>query len=200
MSVDPARLTLTDFIAWEERQQTKHEFRAGACYALAGATDAHNTIVANLVAVIRPTLRGSRCRVYANDMKVVTSYPGSRYPDVLVTCDARDADDALTKRYPKIIVEVLSEATAEIDATDKLDEYQTIAQLEEYVLIDSRKPAVRLYRRAETGFITGPAVVSGNVVLHSLGAMIVSLGDIYEDVDLERAEKRVSRTSSSSSV
>jgi Uma2 family endonuclease len=188
MSVDPAPLTLADFIAWEERQPTKHEFRAGAVYAMAGATDDHNTIVANLIAIVRPTLRGSACRTYANDMKVATSYPGSRYPDFLVTCDPRDARDALTKRYPKLIVEVLSQSTAEIDATDKLDEYQTILELEEYVLIDSRKRSIRIYRRNGNDLSTGPAVISGNVSLRSLGEMVISLDDIYEDVDFDRTK------------
>jgi Uma2 family endonuclease len=186
MSLDPAPLTLADFIAWEERQPSKHEFRAGAVYAMAGATDDHNTIVANLIAIVRPTLRGSTCRTYANDMKVVTSYPGSRYPDFLVTCDPRDAHDALTKRYPKLIVEVLSQSTAEIDATEKLDEYQTIVELDEYVLIDSRKRSIRIYRRNGNELSTGPATIAGNIVFRSLGQLAVSLDDVYEDVDFDR--------------
>ena len=72
-------------------------------------------------------------------MKVVTTYPGSRYPDVIVTCDQRDANDRMTKRHPKLIIEVVPPKTAPVDTGDKLDEYQTIADLEEYVLIDSRK-------------------------------------------------------------
>ena len=42
MSVKPGTLTLAESIAWEERQPNKHEFRDGAVYAMAGATDAHN--------------------------------------------------------------------------------------------------------------------------------------------------------------
>jgi len=39
MSVDPSQLTLAEFLAWEARQPAKHEFRAGAIFAMAGATD-----------------------------------------------------------------------------------------------------------------------------------------------------------------
>ena len=59
MSVDPRPLTLADFLAWEERQQTKHEFRNGAIFAMAGATDDHGQIVTNLIAAIRPVLRAA---------------------------------------------------------------------------------------------------------------------------------------------
>ncbi len=185
MSVDPRPLTLAEFIAWEERQPSKHEFRAGAVYSMAGATDDHNQIVGNLVAIIRPTLRGGPCRVYANDMMLVTDYPGSRYPDILVTCDGRDAEQPRKKRHPKLIIEVLSESTAGVDASDKLDEYQTICELEEYALVDSRKLSVRIYRRSADNFETGPAVISGDVRLLSLD-LAIPLSTIYEDVDFAR--------------
>ena len=185
MSVDPRPLTLAEFLAWEERQPTKHEYHDGAVFAMAGSTDDHGQIVVNLSAIIRPAMRGSTCRVYVNDIKVVTDYPASRYPDLLVTCDQRDAADRYIKRHPKLIIEVLSPGTAAVDASDKLDEYQTISELEEYVLIDSRKVSARVYRRAGNQLTTGPAVVADDLELRSLG-MSISLADIYEDVAFDR--------------
>lgn len=186
MSVDPRPLTLAEFLAWEERQPAKHEFRDGAVFAMAGSTDSHNQILVNLTASIRPNLRGTACRAYANDIRVVTSYPGARYPDFFVTCDARDAADRLIKRHPKLIIEVLSASTAAVDASEKLDEYQTIAELEEYVLIDSRRASVRVYRRSGTAFMTAPAVISGSIELRSLD-ITLALDEIYEDAGLDRA-------------
>ena len=180
-----APLTLAEFLAWEERQQAKYEYRDGAVFAMAGATDDHGQIVLNISAIIRPLLRGTKCRAYPLDMKVVTEYPGSRYPDLLVTCDDRDAKDRHIKRHPKLIIEVVSERTASVDTGDKLDEYQTIPELEEYVLIDSRKPSVRVYRRDGTMLKTEPATISGSIELRSLGLWL-SLDDIYEDVDFAR--------------
>jgi Uma2 family endonuclease len=183
MSVDPRPLTLAEFIAWEERQQGKHEFRDGAVFAMAGAGDDHNQIVANLIGIIRPQLRGTDCRVYANDMMLLTS--SARYPDLLVTCDARDARERLRKRYPKLVIEVLSESTAAVDANEKLDEYQAIETLEEYVLIDSRKPSIRIFRRNGATLETGPALISGDVTFRSLD-VTVPIESIYEDVDFAR--------------
>lgn len=188
MSVDPHPLSLAEFVAWEAEQTEKHEYRDGAVFAMAGASDDHNQIVANLIAIVRPKLRGGPCRVYANGMMLVTDYPGSRYPDLIVTCDRRDADDRRKKRYPKLIIEVLSESTAAVDATDKLDEYQTVATLEEYVLVDSRKSLVRIYRRNRSNLETSPPVISGTIELQSLD-LIIRLDDIYEDVDFERASR-----------
>jgi Uma2 family endonuclease len=182
MSFDPHSLTLAEFIAWEERQLVKHEFRAGVVFAMAGASDYHNQIVANVLALVRPYLRAGPCRIYANDMMLVTGFPGSRYPDVMVTCDGRDSENRRSKSYPKLVIEVLSESTAAVDMGDKLDEYLTIETLEEYVLIDSRKPLVRTYRRAGRTFETYPATISGIVEFRSLG-ISVTVADLYEDVE-----------------
>jgi Uma2 family endonuclease len=120
-------------------------------------------------------------------MKVVTDFPGSRYADILVTFDARDAKDKLIKRHPKLIIEVVSQATAAVDTNDKLDEYETIAELEECVLIDSRKPSVRIYRRNGPKLETDPATVAGSIELRSIG-LTISLEDIYEDVEFAESE------------
>ena len=185
MSFDPLPLTLAGFLAWEEPQQAKFEYRDGSVLAMAGATDDHGQIVLNLSAIIRPALRGTLYRAYPLDMKVVTTYPASRYPDLLVTCDKRDARERTIKRHPKLIIEVLSPSTASIDTGDKLDEYQTIPELEEYVRSDSRKPSVRIYRRDGDTLKTHPATITGSIELRSIG-LSLSLSDIYEDVDFER--------------
>jgi Uma2 family endonuclease len=188
MSVDPQPLTLAEFLAWEERQSAKFEYRAGAIFAMAGATDDHGQIVSNLITLIRPRLRRGPCRVYPQDMKVVTDFPGSRYPDIVVTCDPRDAQDRLIKRHPKILIEVLSKKTASVDKADKLDEYETIAELEEYVMIDSLKPHVRIYRRNVNKLETEPAAVAGFVDLRSID-LRMSFEEIYEDVLFPQSEK-----------
>jgi Uma2 family endonuclease len=184
MSVDPKRLTLGEFLAWEERQPAKHEYRDGAVFAMAGASDDHGQIIMNLSAIIRPRLRGSRCRAYANDMKVVAPFPASRYPDFIVTCDERDSKVKLQKKHPKLIIEVLSSSTESVDKGDKLDEYQTIAELEEYVLIDSRKPYVRIFRRNGEKLETSPPSITGPITLESLN-LTLSFAEIYEDVEFE---------------
>jgi Uma2 family endonuclease len=71
----------------------------------------------------------------------------------------------LVKRHPKLIAEVLSASTAQIDTAEKLDEYQTIPELEEYVLIDSRRRSIRIYRRKGALFETAPVYTAGHVDL-----------------------------------
>jgi Uma2 family endonuclease len=96
----------------------------------------------------------------------------------------------LIKRHPKVIIEVLSKTTAAVDTNDKLDEYETIAELDEYVLIDSRKPSVRIQRRNEKKLETESAAVAGIITLLSIGVTIL-FDDIYEDVTFSQADSSV---------
>src|SRR6266436_4707586 len=68
------------------------------------------------------------------------------YPDVMVACDPRDTDRYF-KRYPKVLVEVLSESTEPIDRREKFLSYRQIETLEEYVLVAQDKMEVTVFRR-----------------------------------------------------
>ena len=70
------------------------------------------------------------------------------YPDVMVACDPRDTDRYF-KRYPKVLVEVLSESTEPIDRREKFLSYRQIETLEEYVLVAQDKKEVTVFRRSD---------------------------------------------------
>lgn len=56
-----------DYLAAEVTSSTKHEYRDGHLYAMAGGTDAHITIALNFWALLRSHLRNRRCRAYVLD-------------------------------------------------------------------------------------------------------------------------------------
>ena len=69
------------------------------------------------------------------------------YPDVMVACDPRDADRYF-KRFPKVLIEVLSPDTERTDRREKFLSYTQIETLEEYVLVAQDKMEVTLFRGA----------------------------------------------------
>lgn len=71
------------------------------------------------------------------------------YPDVMVACDPRDTDKFF-KRFPKVLVEVMSESTERIDRREKRWSYQQIETLEEYVLVAQDRMEVTVFRRANS--------------------------------------------------
>ena len=145
-------LTPEEYVQLEEHSSVKYEYIDGEIYAMAGATDAHVTIALNLAAVLRSHVRGSGCRVYISDMKArIESLNRYFYPDLLVTCDPRDQETPLEKRFPRLIVEVLSDSTEAFDRGDKFADYQTLDSLQEYVLVNTKRQRVECFRRNEAG-------------------------------------------------
>ncbi len=145
-------LTPEDYLQLEAESLIKHEYINGDVYAMAGASDTHVTIAGNLFALLRSHLRGSGCRVYIADMKArIEARNCFYYPDVMVTCDPRDQETSHYKRFPKLIVEVLSDSTEAFDRGDKFADYQTLESLEEYVLINTRHQRVECFRRNAEG-------------------------------------------------
>src|SRR5437762_13789348 len=65
----------------------------------------------------------------------------------MVVCDPRDVDRYF-KRYPKILIEVLSDTTEAIDRREKFLSYRQIETLEEYVLVAQRQMEVTIFRRS----------------------------------------------------
>ena len=171
-----------EYLATEHVAETKHEYLDGQVWAMAGAVDRHVTITTNLVAALRPLLRGGPCRLYSTDMRVYPTAAAYFYPDVMVCCDERDRANRLAKQYPALIIEVLSIGTEGTDRGKKARAYRRNETLTEYVFVATDRQSVEVYRR-ESGFWvlreSGPEVV---VALSSIGATL-EIASIYEDVD-----------------
>jgi Uma2 family endonuclease len=178
-------LTPEEYLQREEKSPIKHEYIDGQVYAMAGTTDTHNLVAGNLYTIIRNHLRGSNCRVYFADVKVrLEKRNHFYYPDIIVTCDDRDRETATYKRFPKLIIEVLSDSTEAFDRGDKFNDYQTLDSLEEYVLVNSKHQRVETFRRGEQGLWILQTYQGESFSLQSIN-LTASFSDLYEDVTLE---------------
>ena len=140
------------YLVWEENQTEKHEYIAGEVFAMAGAQRAHVVVAGNIFAALKQALRGSSCQTYISDMKLrVEQMDAFYYPDVMVTCDQRDQETPAYKKFPCLIVEVLSDSTEASDRGDKFFAYQELNSLREYVLINTKQQRVECFRRNEQG-------------------------------------------------
>lgn len=172
-----------DYLAGEEISHIKHEYIDGQIYAMAGASDAHVTISLNLASLLRNHVRGTGCRVYMADMKAqIDTANIYYYPDVIVTCDARDREFTNYKKYPCLIVEVLSPTTEAFDRGDKFSDYQQLETLQEYVLISQKHQRLDCFRRNAEGFWVLQFYYPGSEIHLASIDFRTSLDALYEDV------------------
>lgn len=181
-----------DFLAWDATQTDRHEFVDGEVFAMAGGEDRHASVSGNLFASLHSHLKGSRCRVYMNDVKLqVAAANAFFYPDVFVTCSERDAANRLVKQEPLLVVEVLSPSTAAYDRGDKFASYRLCPTLAEYAVIDIDRRAVDLFRKNTEGlWVLHPLVGNATLTLNSVDHAL-ALGELFADLEGDDASLRL---------
>ncbi|MBA2410909.1 MAG: Uma2 family endonuclease [Gammaproteobacteria bacterium] len=119
-------LSVEDYLVGEQAAEVRHEYVAGAVYAMGGSTARHNLLALGLAARVHAHLSGSPCETFISDIKV-RSADAFYYPDVVVTCQPV-APDAVYLTEPTMIVEVLSESTDARDRLEKWTAYRAVAR------------------------------------------------------------------------
>lgn len=144
------RMTYEEYLAFEEKSETKHEWVNGEVYAMAGGTLRHSEIAAAVISLLRAALVPRGCRVFTSDARVrVRATDRSTYPDVSVVCEPaeRDERDRLALTNPTLIVEVRSDDLQYPDRGDKRH-YRRIPSLRTYVLVSTTEPRIEVYTRS----------------------------------------------------
>lgn len=183
-------VTPAAYLQTERGAAFRSEYVNGRVYALAGASRVHNLIVGNTFANLHAQLRGRRCEVYANEMRVKVESTGMyTYPDVVGLCEKPEVEDEHldTLLNPAVIIEVLSPSTERYDRGEKFAHYRRLPSLREYVLIAQDIRRIDHYRRdGDSWVLTEVSEPDASLVLGSLGATI-ALADIYDRVEVPQA-------------
>ncbi len=186
MTAIPSGFSPQDYLAIEQENTIRHEYRRGLVYAMAGGSDDHSRLSVNLLTEINLHLRDSDCQFFSEDVKVNYADDFFYYPDAFVTCDRRDQKDRYVKRYPKLIAEVLSPSTEEFDRGMKFEDYQSLDSLEEYVLISQTEMRVECRRRVASNrnqWETELYRLGERISLKSIG-LEVTVADLYRGISL----------------
>lgn len=138
-------MTEEEYLKSEPISEVKREYIDGRVYAMAGASNNHARITANILGEFRNHMKGKPCEAFMADTKV-KSGQNYFYPDVVVDCSNPSGNDSFANA-PVIIVEVLSRSTRKMDTTEKLVRYLNIPTLQEYVLVEPDIVSVQVLRR-----------------------------------------------------
>ena len=177
-------MTAAEFLAWDAHQTLRHEFVRGELFAMAGGEDYNNILALNLVVALRPHLRGTPCRVYANDVKLRIELADCYfYPDLMVTCSSLDAANRLIKREPKLVVEVLSPSTAAYDRGGKFADYRLLPTLQEYMLVDIDSRRCDLFRKQANGLWVLHPFEAGQTLHLASVALDIPADALWADIE-----------------
>ena len=173
-----------EYLASERQALDKTEFFNGELIPMAGATRNHNRIKENVNGKIIQHLEEANCQSFSSDMRVHLPETGLyAYPDIVIVCGEPQLlpDDFDNLLNPAVVLEVLSEGTEDYDRGRKFLRYRSIPSLQEYVLIDSQRVEVEVWRRNGLGQwtlmeqTTDPA---GQFTIQTIG-LTISIGQTY---------------------
>jgi Uma2 family endonuclease len=142
------RMTVDEFLDWEDSTDTRYELVDGQPVAMASGTPVHGELIVRIANEISRRMR-EPCRVLAGQ---AVRLPGDNWrsyqPDVLVTCEPRDKSKKAIEA-PRLIVEVPSPSTASNDHGDKFDFYRAIPTVEEILFVASTTQRIEAWRRVD---------------------------------------------------
>jgi Uma2 family endonuclease len=147
------RYTYAEYAALERESPTKHEFLDGEIYAMAGRSEDHSALAAEVIRALGNALGDRPCRVHTSDLRIYVEAVGlATFPDGAVVCGALEQHEPspdATAPNPLVLIEVTSDSSAEYDTSGKLEAYRTIPSLRDYV--DPGWPGPRRERGGHAG-------------------------------------------------
>ena len=183
------RYTYADYVALENDSSTKHEFLDGEIYAMAGGSEDHSAIAAEVLRSLGNAIGDRPCRVHTSDLRIYVEAVGfATFPDGSMICGPfqqhAPSPDA-TALNPMILLEVTSDSSEEHDTGTKLEAYQTIPSLREYVIVSHRERRITVHRRDDAGAWTARVAISGGRVgVETLGTELV-VDTIYRNSSIK---------------
>lgn len=143
------KFTVEEYLAMEEAAMEKHEYYAGEIFAMSGAKVPHNEISGNLYVALHTRLKGKKCKPYNSDQRIhIEANALFTYPDLSVVCGEviTRHNDNMNVLNPTVIIEVLSSPTKNYDRGEKFMLYRDIPTLQEYILVDSERVHIEVFR------------------------------------------------------
>ncbi len=180
------RYTYADYTALETVSPGKHEFLDGEIYAMPLASEEHSALGAAMVHALGNAVGDRPCRVHTSDLRIYVEEIGlATFPDASVICgplQQHDPSPTATALNPAVLVEVTSDSSEGYDTGPKLDYYQTIPTLREYVIVSHRERRITVHLRDGAGdaWTTRVAIRGGRVDVPSLDADLV-VDEIYRN-------------------
>ncbi len=179
---------LDEYRTLEETAEQRSEYHDGEILPMTGGSVNHNTIVINLIVLLKLALQGDRYHVQSSDLRLwIPQYRKGLYPDVMVITGEPILNENRTDEIlnPCLIIEVLSPSTVGYDRGDKFLYYRSISEFQEYLLVSQSEYFIEHY--LETGnnqwLLRDYQGDEGEIKLESVGVSL-NTRKIYEGVTI----------------
>ncbi len=174
-------MTVTEFLVWEERQETRWEFDGFEPVAMTGGTRAHEIIGGNILIAVQTRLAGGPCRAFGANLKIEVA-GRIRYPDAFVACTPGAANQTVVTD-PVVVFEVLSESTSRTDRIAKLREYGAPSSIQRYVILEQDAIAAMVFVRKGADLVAEALTAGDTLQMPEIDA-VVPMQEFYTGIEI----------------
>ncbi len=180
------RMTLAEFLRWEDGTDTRYELIDGFPVAMAPPAEAHRILAMRLGSRIDAALANRRPCNAQSEAGVTHPYRNDSFfvADIAVTCHPNERGRQAVKD-PELLVEILSPGTGRHDRQIKVPAYRDIDSVREILLIDSESIYSEILRREGDRWIT--ELVRGRDAVLRLSSvdLRIAMAELYEGIDID---------------
>jgi Uma2 family endonuclease len=182
------KMTLAEFLGWDDGTDTRYELIGGFPVAMAPPSGPHGDLAARLAARLEDALRSRRpCRGRI-DAGVVHPERADTFfvADLGVTCAPYDRGVYIEN--PIVLVEILSRSTEQHDRRIKIPAYQQIPSVQEILVVDSGARYAALHRRQGDQWIIQISRGDAGIISLASVGVDIALRELYEGFVFEEDE------------
>jgi Uma2 family endonuclease len=158
---------------------------------MAGPSSRHQQYSTNLVAEIRPFLKGKSCRVYAAPFDVRLTTGGANgdqeiktvvQPDICVVCDLTKIDARGCVGAPDWIIEIVSPGNTAHDTKTKFDLYEENGVREYWIVFPGINTVTTYVLEGGEYLLRAEYAEPGPMPVATLPGLAVEWADVFDDL------------------
>lgn len=179
MATQPAdlRMTLAEFLDWDDGTDTRYELIDGHVLAMAPPSPRHSVMAGQLARIIGNALKAP-CHVFVEAGIVTPDRPDSYLQaDLAVSCRPLDEQEHYLAE-PILVVEVELPGTVRHDRGVKVDRYRELPSVQEILLVATQERRVQLWRRQGERWSVEDVIGDATLRLESC-PLAIPLADLY---------------------
>jgi Uma2 family endonuclease len=183
-------MNVEEFFAWTERRpaEGRYELVDGEVVSMSPERYRHSLVKFWAAVALDAAVKavGVPCRVLPHGPGVVINDRTTRIPDASVQYrgGVKQSPEATILVAPLIVLEVASPSTENVDAVDKLIEYNSVRSIRHYLIVQPQKRVVVHHKRNDQGDWGTSIRVDGDIALDPPGIK-VAVADLIGPDDSE---------------
>lgn len=187
--LEPKKVSYNDILKYDKEK--RYELIDGIPYLMSGPSVFHQKILFEIAMQIGNYLKGKKCKVFVAPLDVKLSGEEDDkkefnvvQPDIMVVCDSNKIKNKNILGAPDMIIEILSNSTAQHDRLRKLNLYQKYG-VKEYWIVSPDEHVITVFLLNEENIYTIKAYyLDDKIKINVLKECFIELKDFCKENDI----------------